>query len=140
METDWNVPLTLNVDFSGTASNDNVSVVSDVNKTTSDAPNVSVSGMTSGVKDYAKSLLTKEELEDVINSDGKLKLQINVGNIDNTVSDEDKQLVKAALENNTSLNNAVVGQYLDINAVIAGFDKKISELQNGESITLTVKL
>lgn len=140
LETDWNVPLTLNVDFSGMASNDNVSVVSDVNKTTSDAPNVSVSGMTSGVKDYAKSLLTKEELEDVINSDGKLKLQINVGNIDNTVSDEDKQLVKAALENNTSLNNAVVGQYLDINAVIAGFDKKISELQNGESITLTVKL
>ena len=122
METDWNVPLTLNVDFSGMASNDNVSVVSDVNKTTSDAPNVSVSGMTSGVKDYAKSLLTKEELEDVINSDGKLKLQINVGNIDNTVSDEDKQLVKAALENNTSLNNAVVGQYLDINAVIAEFD------------------
>lgn len=143
LETDWNVPLTLKVDFpsddNNTVDTSNITIVSDIEKTTDNTPTISIKGISSEAKDYFKSLLTKEDVEKIASADNKLTFKLTAGNITDTVSSEDKDMITEALNKN-SLNNYVVGQYLDINASLSIINKNISTIENGGIVTLSVKL
>lgn len=143
LETDWNVPLTLKVDFpsddDNKADTSNVTIISDIEKTTDNTPTISIKGISSEAKDYFKSLLTKEDVEKIASADNKLTLKVSAGNITDTVSSDDKNMVTDALSKN-SLNNYVIGQYLDINAALSTVNKNISFIENGGTVTLSVKL
>ncbi len=143
LETDWNVPLTLKVDFpsddNNTVDTSNITIVSDIEKTTDNTPAISIKGISSEAKDYFKSLLTKEDVEKIASADNKLTFKLTAGNITDTVSSDDKNMVSDALNKN-SLNNYVIGQYLDINAALSTVNKNISSIENGGTVTLSVKL
>lgn len=155
LETDWNVPLTLSVEFpaddnkndDNKDNNDkeqvdtsNITVVSDVEKTTADTPVISVKGISTSAKEYFKSLITKDDIAKLAEAGNKLELKLTAENVTNTISEADKKLIADKVTADTTLSGAVVGQYVDINAELSALNKKITEIPNSGTITLSVKL
>ena len=155
LETDWNVPLTLSVEFpaddnkndDNKDNNDkeqvdtsNITVVSDVEKETADTPVISVKGISTSAKEYFKSLITKDDIAKLAEAGNKLELKLTAENVTNTISEADKKLIADKVTADTALDGAVVGQYVDINAELSALNKKITEIPNSGTITLSVKL
>lgn len=155
LETDWNVPLTLSVEFpaddnkndDNKDNNDkeqvdtsNITVVSDVEKATADTPVISVKGISTSAKEYFKSLITKDDVAKLAEAGNKLELKLTAENVTNTISEADKKLIADKVTADTALSGAVVGQYVDINAELSVLNKKIIEIPNSGTITLSVKL
>ncbi|WP_026509874.1 hypothetical protein [Butyrivibrio sp. LC3010] len=96
-------------------------------------PDVAVRGLT---EEIAWAVATDEEKNEISKgTNGKLWLEIT--NIDNSVSADDRQKVE---QEGKVLNDATVGMYLDFSMYFQlgkGYKRKISEL-NGKSIKATV--
>ncbi len=91
-----------------------------------DTPDISVSGLT---EDVATSLATDEE-KDAIGKGANAKLWLEITNIDNTVSEEDKKLISNQAK---LLNNAKIGMYMDFSMYFqldGGDKRKITKLND----------
>ncbi len=106
----------------------------DVDKS-DDTPDISVRGLT---EEVATSVATDEE-KDKIDKGANAKLWLEITNIDNTVSEEDKQLVSNQAK---VLNNAKIGMYMDFSMFFkldGGDKRKITDL-NGKRIKVAVSV
>nr|MBP3598437.1 hypothetical protein [Eubacterium sp.] len=91
-------------------------------------------GITSSAADVAKAVLDADELKQVA-SGKNVDITLKVRNIDNTVSQSEKELIIANLQGYT------LGQYLDLSvfkSVNGGAEKQVSNLNKNISITLNI--
>ncbi len=100
-----------------------------------DTPDISVSGLT---EEVASAVASDEEKEEISKgSNGKLWLEIT--NIDNTVTEEDKKLISNQAK---VLNNAQIGMYMDLSMYfqLDGGDKRKVTKLNGKKLKVAVSV
>ncbi len=100
-----------------------------------DTPDISVSGLT---EDIATSVATDEE-KDAINKGANGRLWLEITNIDNTVTEEDRKLISNQAK---LLNNAKIGMFMDFSMYFqldGGDRRKITKL-DGKKIKVAVSV